>query len=110
MIGDLKRLIEQVCRDKGIDKDLLLNTIMDAVRSAARKKSSFTSVNAGVFQGAMAPSFRESLLFGMTLSRSMSTTRPKPVHSGQAPNTLLKLNRCGVGRVYSRSQDRQPNR
>ena len=38
MIGDLKRLIEQVSRDKGIDKDLLLTTIMDAVRSAARKK------------------------------------------------------------------------
>jgi N utilization substance protein A len=38
MIGDLRRLIEQVSRDKGIDKDLLLNTIMDAVRSAARKK------------------------------------------------------------------------
>ena len=38
MIGDLKRLIEQVSRDKGIDKDLLLNTIMDAVRSAATKE------------------------------------------------------------------------
>lgn len=38
MVGDLKRLIEQVSRDKGIDKDLLLNTIMDAVRSAAKKK------------------------------------------------------------------------
>jgi transcription termination/antitermination protein NusA len=38
MIGDLRRLIEQVSRDKGIDKDLLLNTIMDAVRSAAKKK------------------------------------------------------------------------
>lgn len=38
MVGDLRRLIEQVSKDKGIDKDLLLNTIMDAVRSAARKK------------------------------------------------------------------------
>jgi N utilization substance protein A len=38
MVGDLRRLIEQVSRDKGIDKDLLLNTIMDAVRSAAKKK------------------------------------------------------------------------
>ncbi len=38
MVGDLKRLIEQVSRDKGIDKDLLLNTILDAVRSAAKKK------------------------------------------------------------------------
>jgi transcription termination/antitermination protein NusA len=38
MVGDLRRLIEQVSRDKGIDKDLLLTTIMDAVRSAAKKK------------------------------------------------------------------------
>ena len=38
MVGDLRRLIEQVSRDKGIDKDLLLNTIRDAVRSAAKKK------------------------------------------------------------------------
>jgi transcription termination/antitermination protein NusA len=38
MSGELKRLIDQVCRDKGIDKDLLLNTIQDAVRSAAKKK------------------------------------------------------------------------
>ncbi len=38
MIGDLRRLIEQVSRDKGIDKDLLLNTIMDAVRSAATEE------------------------------------------------------------------------
>ncbi len=38
MVGELKRLIEQVSRDKGIDKDLLLNTILDAVRSAAKKK------------------------------------------------------------------------
>jgi N utilization substance protein A len=38
MTGDLRRLIEQVSRDKGIDKDLLLNTILDAVRSAAKKK------------------------------------------------------------------------
>ncbi|MGQ9921940.1 MAG: transcription termination factor NusA [Desulfobacca sp.] len=38
MVGELKRLIEQVSRDKGIDKDLLLNTILDAVRLAAKKK------------------------------------------------------------------------
>jgi len=38
MSGDLKRLIEQVSRDKGIDKELLLNTILDAVRSAAKRK------------------------------------------------------------------------
>ncbi len=38
MAAELKRIIDQVCRDKGIDRELLINTILDAVRSAARKK------------------------------------------------------------------------
>lgn len=38
MVGELKRIIDQVCRDKGIDKELLITTIEDAVRSAAKKK------------------------------------------------------------------------
>jgi N utilization substance protein A len=35
---ELRRIIEQVSRDKGIDKELLISAIKDAVRSAARKK------------------------------------------------------------------------
>jgi N utilization substance protein A len=35
---ELRRIIEQVSRDKGIDKELLILAIQDAVRSAARKK------------------------------------------------------------------------
>ena len=35
---DLKRIIEQISRDKGIEKHLLVETIEEAVRSAARKK------------------------------------------------------------------------
>lgn len=35
---ELRRLIDQVSRDKGIDKELLISAIKDAVRSAARKK------------------------------------------------------------------------
>jgi N utilization substance protein A len=35
---ELKRLIDQVSRDKGIDKDLLVTALMDAIRSAAKKK------------------------------------------------------------------------
>jgi transcription termination/antitermination protein NusA len=35
---ELRRIIEQVSRDKGIDKELLVTAIKDAVRSAARKK------------------------------------------------------------------------
>jgi N utilization substance protein A len=38
MIPDLKRLIEQVSRDKGIDKEVLVTTLEEAMRSAARKK------------------------------------------------------------------------
>ncbi|OPX20115.1 MAG: transcription termination/antitermination protein NusA [Desulfobacca sp. 4484_104] len=38
MTGELKRIIDQVCRDKGINKELLITTIEEAVRSAAKKK------------------------------------------------------------------------
>ncbi len=38
MIPDLKRLIEQVSRDKGIERDVLVATLEEAMRSAARKK------------------------------------------------------------------------
>lgn len=35
---NLKKIIDQVCRDKGIDKSLLIDAIEEAVRSAVRKK------------------------------------------------------------------------
>ena len=38
MIQDLKRIIEQVSRDKGIERDVLISTLEEAMRSAARKK------------------------------------------------------------------------
>ena len=38
MPSDLKRIIEQISRDKGIEKHLLVETIEEAVRSAARNK------------------------------------------------------------------------
>jgi N utilization substance protein A len=38
MIPDLKRLIDQVSRDKGIDRQVLIVTLEEAMRSAARKK------------------------------------------------------------------------
>jgi N utilization substance protein A len=38
MIPDLKRLIDQVSRDKGIDRQVLITTLEEAIRSAARKK------------------------------------------------------------------------
>ncbi|MFP3870241.1 MAG: transcription termination factor NusA [Syntrophobacteria bacterium] len=38
MFPDLKRLIEQVSRDKGIDRGVLIGTLEEAIRSAARKK------------------------------------------------------------------------
>ncbi|MGB6278819.1 MAG: NusA N-terminal domain-containing protein, partial [Syntrophobacteria bacterium] len=36
MIQDLKRIIEQVSRDKGIERDVLISTLEEAMRSAAR--------------------------------------------------------------------------
>ncbi len=38
MITDLKRIIDQVSRDKGIDRDLLVEALEEAVMSAAKKK------------------------------------------------------------------------
>jgi len=38
MIQDLKRIIEQVSRDKGIERDVLITTLEEAMRSAARKR------------------------------------------------------------------------
>lgn len=37
-IADIKRVIDQVSRDKGINPDLLIKAVEDAIRSAARKK------------------------------------------------------------------------
>lgn len=38
MLSDLKRIIDQISRDKGIDRSLLIGAVEEAVRSAARKK------------------------------------------------------------------------
>ncbi|PIE58771.1 MAG: transcription termination/antitermination protein NusA [Desulfobulbus propionicus] len=40
MVGveNLKRIIDQICRDKGIERSLLVDAIEEAVRSAVRKK------------------------------------------------------------------------
>jgi N utilization substance protein A len=38
LITDMKRVIEQVSRDKGIDFHVLVKALEEALRSAARKK------------------------------------------------------------------------
>ena len=38
MISDIKRIIEQVSRERGIDQKVLITTLEEALRSAARKK------------------------------------------------------------------------
>ncbi|MEW5722209.1 MAG: transcription termination factor NusA [Thermodesulfobacteriota bacterium] len=38
MITDLKRIIDQVSRDKGIDRTILVSTLEEAIKSAAKKK------------------------------------------------------------------------
>ncbi len=38
MVSDLKRIIDQICRDRGFDKKLLIEAIEEAVQSAAKKK------------------------------------------------------------------------
>ena len=38
MVSDLKQTMEQISRDKGIDREILIGTLEEAIRSAARKK------------------------------------------------------------------------
>jgi N utilization substance protein A len=38
LITDIKRVVEQVSRDKGIDRQILIKALEEALRSAARKK------------------------------------------------------------------------
>ena len=38
MISDLTRMIDQVCREKGVERAVLINALEEAVRAAARKK------------------------------------------------------------------------
>ncbi len=38
LITDIKRVIEQVSREKGINKEILISTLKEAIESAARKK------------------------------------------------------------------------
>ena len=38
LISDIKRVIEQVSRDKGIDSEVLVRTLEEALKSAAKKK------------------------------------------------------------------------
>jgi N utilization substance protein A len=38
LITDIKRVVEQISRDKGIGRDILINALEEALKSAARKK------------------------------------------------------------------------
>lgn len=38
MVSDLTRMIDQVCREKGVDRTVLIDALEEAVRAAARKK------------------------------------------------------------------------
>ena len=37
-VSDIKRVVEQVSRDRGIDREVLIKALEEALRSAARKK------------------------------------------------------------------------
>ena len=37
-VADIKRVVEQVSRDKGIDRQVLIEALEEALKSAARKK------------------------------------------------------------------------
>ncbi len=37
-VADIKRVVDQVSRDKGIDREVLISALEEALKSAARKK------------------------------------------------------------------------
>ena len=37
-VADIKRVVDQVSRDKGIDREILISALEEALKSAARKK------------------------------------------------------------------------
>ena len=37
-IADIKRVVDQISRDKGIDRDILIHAVEEAIKSAAKKK------------------------------------------------------------------------
>jgi N utilization substance protein A len=49
-IADIKRVVEQVSRDKGIDRQILIDALEEALRSAARKKFGSQGRHRGPFQ------------------------------------------------------------
>ena len=55
----------------------------------------------------IAPSSRETLLFGMTRSGSTLSCVPRPVHSGHAPKGLLNENMRGVNSSMEMPQSSQ---
>ena len=55
----------------------------------------------------IAPSSRETLLFGMTSSGSTLSCVPRPVHVGHAPNGLLNENMRGVSSSMEMPQSSQ---
>ena len=38
MVSELKRVIDQVSREKGVDREILIQTLEEAVRAAAKKR------------------------------------------------------------------------
>ncbi len=38
LVGDIKRVVDQISRDKGINRDILIKALEEALRSAAKKK------------------------------------------------------------------------
>src|SRR5208282_3884869 len=80
------------------------------LRRASFSIHSFISRYAGVRHGATNPLRIDRFGFGITLSRSSSTVRPKPSHSGHAPIGLFDENSAVVGSANAVAQREQLKR
>ena len=50
MLSELKRVIDQVSREKGLDREVLIKTLEEAVKAAARKKIGRASCRERVYR------------------------------------------------------------
>src|ERR1700681_915764 len=76
-------------------------------RAQARSKSFCDSPNSAPRKTRTTPCAMLKLRSGIALFRAIAMVRPKPRHSGHAPNGLLKLESPGVGARMSMSRRAQ---
>ncbi len=83
LITDIKRVVEQISRDKGIDRGILIKALEEALRSAAKKKyGSKVDIEAQyVEESGEIEVFQFKEVSRLLTTPSLTTPTPHPAHS-----------------------------